>query len=63
MNAQEALATTYGQGIADGFEIALRLLLGETTEGTVGFTGPLTPETEAWALLALKRLTDAKDAA
>lgn len=58
MNAQEAIATTYGQGIAHGFETTLRLLLGETVDGTVGYLGPLTPECEAWARMALARLEE-----
>ena len=56
MSAKVALTTTYGQGVAHGFETTLRLLLGETVDGTVGFLGPLTPECEAWAREALSRL-------
>lgn len=55
MTPKKALRTQYGQGLADGFRITLRLFLGEPQAGAAPYTGPRTPESEAWARAALNR--------
>lgn len=55
MTPEKALRTQYGQGLADGFRITLRLFLGEPQAGAAPYTGPRTPESEAWARAALNR--------
>lgn len=55
---QRARLKDYAEGISDGIEMALRLLLGESTDGAAPFTGPMTPECESWARDALARLME-----
>lgn len=57
---RDALRTQYGQGVAEGFRITLRLFLGEPTAGAAPYAGPRTPESEAWARAALDRDPEAK---
>lgn len=57
MTAEQALLRhEYGQGVAHGMRTTLRLLLGRDTDGAPAFPGPLTPECERWALVALDRV-------
>lgn len=58
--AQEALRRQYGQGIADGMEMTLRLSLGQEVEGGSPYAGPLPGEFVVWAEAALERVEEAK---
>lgn len=51
-----ALSTHYGQGIRDGFDITLKLLLGEPAGGGEPYRGPMPDELRAWAKAALDKI-------
>lgn len=59
--AEESLKTLYSQGIKDGMEVVLSLLLGLEASGGVPFTGPLSPEVQNWAVNALGGLRASRE--
>lgn len=59
--AARALKTeAYADGIADGIETTLRLLLGEAADGGVPYAGELPADAEEWARAALHRVRRAR---
>lgn len=57
---QAARIRDYGEGLADGMAITLRLLLGDPQEPGTPCPGPIPPNVEGWAKVALGKL-DARD--
>ena len=51
----------YEEGVIDGMEITLSLLLGPRAQGGQPFTGPLSVEAREWAALALSRIAAEKE--
>jgi hypothetical protein len=49
----EAARLVYKNGIADGMEIALKLMLGQEAEGGIPFKGPLSADAQNYAMAAL----------
>lgn len=57
------LEKLYAIGVRDGFEIVLKLILGEETEGGgITYRGPLPPELVEYCQKALKRIEEEKKA-
>lgn len=59
---QDAKKRLYGEGLADGMEGTLRLLLGEPWSGGEPCPGPVPENVERWARDALALLQMAKSA-
>jgi hypothetical protein len=57
---QQARLRDYRTGLANGMEIAVRLFLGETSNGGEPCPQPIPPEAEAWARDALARIQESK---
>jgi hypothetical protein len=57
--AEQTQRRLYSQGLKDGVEMTLRLLLGEEDHGGQPFTGSRSPELETWARDALRRVESA----
>ena len=53
---ESVLRSQYAEGVADGFEIVLRLVMGEEASGAPPYVGPRPAELEAWCAKALLRL-------
>ncbi len=56
MNNTPLSLKIYGDGIQDGFEIVLRLILGEEAAGGVPYSGPVPDELRHWAQSALDKI-------
>lgn len=52
----EELLRQYGEGMRDGFEAVLRLVIGESVDGAEPYSGPVPDELRAWAGECLGRV-------
>ena len=55
---RQARTVAYAEGVRDGMEIALALLLGEEVEGGVPYEGRLNKSAQEWAEAALARIRE-----
>jgi hypothetical protein len=52
----QMLVKTYGEGVEDGIESTLRLMLGQPVSGATPYHGPLPDELRAWIETALQTI-------